>query len=360
MRTFGIEEEFFLIRPDTGYPADLTRRGHEEIVNRGGGNERIHTELLACQLETSTPVLTHRDEAILAVSQTRSKLNKAAHEVGLQLLGLGTPPQIRPVPATVSAADRYYAINEFSPGIAAEHYIAGTHVHVGVEDQDAGVVALNSLRPWLPLLTALGANSPYWRGIDSGFASWRTIQIRRWSVQGIPPYFAGTQDYLARMDLMLASDVLLDAGHIGWGARLSTNFPTVEVRVADAQLSTSETILLALVIRALVSTGLHHGPEAPTVAPEAFDLAHWQAAKFGIQGNHYNLRTGTKTSTAGMLEDLMAYIKDALVETNDLDYVQNALERIMREGNGAMAQRRFFHTGGFDNVLAQSAIRMLA
>ncbi len=359
MRTFGIEEEFFLVRPDTGYPAAPTRRVQEQIMNLGAGNGSIRPELLACQIESCTPVLTQREEAIESVSRARGELSSAAREVGLQLLGIGTPPRIPGVPATVSASDRYYAIHDFCPGIAAEHYIAGTHVHVGVEDRDAGVAAVNSLRPWLPLLTALGANSPYWRGSDSGFASWRTIQNRRWSVQGIPPFFAGSSDYDRRLDFILASDVVLDSGHIGWGAHLSPRNPAVEIRVPDAQLGTSDVVLLALVVRALVSTGLRNPPKESPAPPEAFDLAHWQAAKFGTQGNHYNLMAGTKTSMSGMLAVLHAYIKPALAETGDTEYVQEGLERIMREGNGAVSQRRFFHAGGFAEVLEQSAARLL-
>ncbi|GAA5229004.1 carboxylate-amine ligase [Paeniglutamicibacter antarcticus] len=355
MRTFGIEEEFFFIRPDTGYPAAPPQSLHEQIEELDAGNDTIHSELLACQLETSSPVFTHSQEAIDSVSRMRRTLSGLAAEAGLQLHALGTPPRIQPTAATISASDRYHAINKFCPAIAAEHYIGSTHVHVGVEDLESGVKALNSLRPWLPLLTALGANSPYWRGADTGFASWRAIHNRRWSVQGIPPYFAGPEDYSERMEFLLSSDVVLDDGHIGWGARLSTKYPTVEVRVADAQLQTADTVLLALIIRALVTTGLGRASAVPTAPPEVYDVAHWQAAKFGIQGNHLNLRTGTKTSMAAMFEELLIYTKDALAQSEDTGYVANGLERIMRQGNGAMVQRQHFHAGGFSEVLERSA-----
>src|SRR6185312_13293371 len=96
--------------------------------------------------------------------------------------------------------------------------------------------------------------------------------------------FADARDYLARMEYLLASDVVLDAGHIGWGARLSTRFPTAEIRVADAQLCASDVVVLALVMRALVSAGIHSPARIPDPAPEALDIAQWQAAKFGTRG----------------------------------------------------------------------------
>ncbi|MFL4474415.1 YbdK family carboxylate-amine ligase [Paeniglutamicibacter sp. MACA_103] len=359
MRTFGIEEEFFLVHPETRLPVVPGRRVHNELLAVAGGGNSVHPEFMACQVESSTPVCTRREEALEAVTSTRRELSAVARGAGLYLVGLGAPPQIAMGAGAVHANDRYYAINEFCGAITAEHYLSGAHVHVGIEDLDSGIEAMNSLRPWLPLLTALGANSPFWRGVDSSFASWRSVQYRRWSIQGIPPYFADAQDYLRRMEFMLASDVVLDSGHICWGARLSTSYPTLEIRVADAQVSASDTVLLALVMRALVSAGIHSPRPVPNPAPEALDLAHWQAAKFGIRGNHYDLFTGTKCSMDRSLDALLRYIGTELAATGDSDYVGAGLERIMREGNGAVAQRRHFRAGGFDAVLAEADARLL-
>lgn len=359
MRTFGIEEEFFLIHPETGLPAAPMRHVYNELMAVAGGGSIMHPEFMVCQVESSTPICTRREEAIESVSATRRELSAVAREAGLYLIGLGTPPRIPMGPGAVHASERYYAINEFCGAITAEHFLSGAHVHVGVEDLDSGVEALNSIRPWLPLLTALGANSPFWRGVDSGFASWRSIQYRRWSIQGIPPYFTDAHDYRRRMDFMLASDVVLDSGHICWGARLSTNYPTLEIRVADAQMSASDTILLALLMRALVSAGLHSPGRMPNPAPEALEMAHWQAAKFGTRGNHYDLLTATKCSVDRRLDALLEYVGAELEATGDTEYVGAGLARIMREGNGAVAQRRYFHSGGFDAVLSQANARLL-
>ncbi|MBV1779745.1 YbdK family carboxylate-amine ligase [Paeniglutamicibacter sp. ABSL32-1] len=359
MRTFGIEEEFFLIHPETALPAIPWRHVYNALMAVAGGGSRMHPEFMACQVESNTPICTRREEAIEAVSTTRRELSKVAREAGLYLIGLGSPPQIPLGPGAIHASERYQAINEFCGGITAEHYLSGVHVHVGIEDLPSGVEALNSLRPWLPLLTALGANSPFWRGADSSFSSWRSIQYRRWSIQGIPPFFTDAQDYLRRMEFMLGSDVVLDAGHICWGARLSTRYPTLEIRVADAQVGTSNTVLLALVMRALVSAGIHSPRPVPNPPPEAVDMAQWQAAKFGIRGNHYDLLTGSKCSMDRSLDALLRYIGTELEATGDTEYVGTGLARIMREGNGAVAQRRSFRAGGFEAVLAEADARLL-
>jgi carboxylate-amine ligase len=359
VRTFGIEEEFFLIHPETGLPAIPRRHVYNQLMALNGGGSLTHPEFLSCQVERSTPICTTRDEAIELVTAARRELSAVAREAGLHLVGLGAPPRVPMGPAVVHASERYYSISEFCGSITAEHYLCGTHVHVGIEDQAAGVEAMNSIRPWLPLLTALGANSPYWRGADSGFASWRTIQYRRWSIQGIPPHFTDAQDYLRRMEFLLSSDVVLDQGHIGWGARLSARYPTLEIRVADAQVSASDVVLLALLARALVSAGINSPGRSPNPAPEALDMAQWQAAKFGIRGNQYDLLTGTKCSMDRRLEALLQYIGPELEATSDTDYVVAGLARIMREGNGAVAQRRFFRHGGFEALLSESATRLV-
>lgn len=358
MRTFGIEEEFFLIDPETGLPATPRRRVYNELMALDGGGSLTHPEFLTCQVERSTRICTTRAEALASVTAARRELSAVARGAGLRLVGLGTAPRIPMGPAAVHANERYYSINEFCAGITAEHYLCGTHVHVGIEDLATGVEAMNSLRPWLPLLTALGANSPFWRGVDSNFASWRTIQYRRWSVQGIPPYFEDAQDYLRRMEFMLASDVVLDSGHIGWGARLSTRYPTVEIRVADAQVGANDVVLLALLMRALVSAGVGSPGRVPNPPPEVLDLAQWQAAKFGIRGNQYDLVAGTKCSMERRLDALLQYVGAELEATGDAEYVGAGLARIMREGNGAVAQRRFFHGGGFDALLSEADARI--
>lgn len=117
------------------------------------------------------------------------------------------------------------------------------------------------------------------------FASWRSTQYRKWSVQGIQPHFVDASDYDQRLGFMLSSDVVLDAGHIGWAARLSERFPTVEVRISDAQPCPEHSLLLALLVRALVGTFLSHPDKSSSPHPEVLDLAYWQAAKNGMTGN---------------------------------------------------------------------------
>lgn len=358
MRTFGIEEEFFIIEPLTGLPCAPPARARAQLMALTAGGSTTVGEFLACQLESNSPAFTARDEAITGIRGYRRALSRAVRDLGYRVVALGTPPVIPEAPAVVSAGDRYRAITSLCEGIASEHYLSGLHVHVGVEDRESGVIALNELRRWLPVLTACGSNSPYWRGSDTGFASWRNIHYRRWAIQGIPPHFADASDYDRRMKFMLDSDVVLDPGHISWGARLSTHCPTIEVRVADTQMSASNTVLLALIVRSLVDTGLNGAPPVTPPPAENLDLALWQAAKFGLQGNHLNPLDGSKTSALNMLHSLMDHIRPALKTNGDEDYAAAGVARLLEEGTGAGIQRRHHQHGGFRAVLegAEAAI----
>lgn len=356
MRTFGIEEEFFVVEPLTGLPSVPHASARSELLALSVDGTGTRSEFLACQLEGVGPICTEGLEALESAQMYRKALAHAAKDWGYHAVALGTPPRISTAPAVVSSGDRYRAIHSLCAGLATAHYLSGLHVHVQVDDLDSGIVALNQLRRWLPALTACGANSPYWRGHDTGFASWRTIRYRQWALQGIPPYFSDAQEYTDRMRFVLDADIVLDPGHVRWGARLSPSFPTIEVRVADTQMKASNSILLALIIRSLVDASLTGEPEGFQPMPEAIDIAQWQSAKFGLDGNNFDPADGRKTSAAGMMHRLVEYIRDALKRNGDYEYVISGLSGILQQGTGASIQRRHFKQGGFTAVLEEAAL----
>ena len=354
MRTFGIEEEFLLVDPASGLPgteaAALVAALGAPADPRGG---RGQAELLTCQIEGATGVSTSLGQAREALLDFRHRIGAAAAAAGLAVAGTGAAPLL-PVrsPAATTGTPRYRRIGEITALVGAEQYVNGTHVHVGIQDREEGVRILNGLRPWLGTLAALAANSPFWQGRDSGFASWRLVHYRRWSVQGCPPWFADAGDYARRLAALTATDVVLDAGHVGWAARLSAHLPTVEVRVADAQLEAADSLLLAALIRALVST-VAEDPSLPSDdgtrhAPELLDVGLWQAARYGLDGNlvdHREAGSGQRAA-AVQLHSLMRYVSPALRQAGDLDFVSTGIRRVEQTGTGARRQRLAAAQGG--------------
>ena len=324
--TFGIEEEFLLIDPLTGLPAGSPEVMHAlHMPPRHGYTASV--ELLDAQIESSTRICTTREEALDSLLEFRVRLAAAASAAGLAVAATGAAPRILDGPAALTRTDRYRQMGELAGGIVHEQYVNGTHIHIGIPTRDDGVRILNGLRPWLALLGAVGANSPYWHGRDSSFASWRMVHYRRWSVQGCPPLFADAADYARRLQVLLDTDVVPDAGHVGWAARLSENFPTVEVRIADAQLEARDSLLLAAVVRGLVNT-LAVTAAAPAPDPELLDVGLWQAARFGLTGNLISHPAGS-VPAAGHLAALLDFIAPALEETGDSDFVAAGAARLL-------------------------------
>ena len=355
MVTFGIEEEYLLLDPSTALPRFVSdevaalMEGSPEI-----DNEDIQAELLTCQLETSTPPCHSASEALEALLAFRTELSRAALKARTRAASVGTAPRMETAFPQVTDKRRYHQLSDSARAIVADQYVNGLHVHVAIPDKEAGVQALNRIRPWLPAVVALGANSPFWQDRSSGFESWRTISYRRWPVQGLPPVFEDAADYEARVQHLVDTGVIIDRGVITWVARLSENYPTLEVRAADAQLEARDSVLLATLIRALVLTAVEDaasGRAYPDPRPEILDAALWQAARAGLTGQLIHPQTGRLTPADDVVDALLAGISPALGDARDAGFVREELARIRRTGTGSQRQRRAEETGGLPALL---------
>ncbi|MCY0903590.1 carboxylate-amine ligase [Arthrobacter sp. H14-L1] len=378
MVTFGIEEEYLLVDPATGLPKFISSEVSARLqasVHVDDGD--IQHELLACQLETSTPPCHTAQEALESLLAFRGELSKAAHKSLARAASTGAAPKMDEAPPEITDDRRYHRLRGSARAIVADQYVNGLHVHVNVPDKEAGVRALNRIRPWLPTLVALSANSPFWQDRDSGFESWRTISYRRWPVQGIPPVFNGAADYEDRVQHLIDTGVIIDRGVITWVARLSENYPTLEVRACDAQLEARDSVLLAVLIRALVTTALN-GPSQPDPAhpgsapagsapagsapagsayagqqltPELLDAALWQAARHGLSEDLIHPATGRLAPAADVTAALLALVQPALVEAGDSEFAADGLARMVERGTGSVRQRRARDQGGLPALL---------
>ncbi|MSR99281.1 YbdK family carboxylate-amine ligase [Arthrobacter sp. BL-252-APC-1A] len=361
MATFGIEEEFLLVDPATGLPTPRAEEMSRALAAQPAFPATDppvpvgQSEFLACQLETSTIICDTLDDAAVSLLGARTAIAAAAASTGIGVVPSGAAPRIADTPAEVTGTERYRAMGKLTGAVAGEHYVNGTHIHVAVPDRDSGINALNKLRPWLSTLAALAGNSPFWRGLDTDFSSWRLIHYRRWSVQGCPPEFADASDYDRRLARLLGSDAVLDSGHIGWAARLSEHYPTVEVRVGDAQLEAADSVLLAAVVRGLVLSNSAAPDSHPD--PELLDAGLWQAARYGLGGRLMGV-LGDSSAAAEQVDALVDHIRPVLDENGDLAYVLAGVQRMLTEGTGAVRQRAAYAAGGWNGLtgLYESAL----
>ncbi|WP_101653130.1 carboxylate-amine ligase [Brevibacterium ihuae] len=359
MTTFGIEEEYLLIDRDTGLPAspspEQTRTLHALEVAGGSAT----AEWFTCQLEYNSPVHTETGPALSKLLGFRRALAATADRMGFAVAALGTAPDHPRSPSEVSPGAHYSAVAELAPRFAVDHHVNGLHVHVGLADIATGVRALNGLRPWLPVLVALGANSPVWQGADTGFASWRTIHYRRWLVNGIPPRFHDLADYESRVAALVALDAVPDRNCLGWIVRLSPRYGTLEIRASDAQLRAGQTVALASLARALVVMSLA-APLPGDPPPELLDTACWQAARFGLSGTLLDPVSGTQQPAEAVVLGLLQRARPHFSDDADRECAEAGIARLLGQGSGAARQRRALGAGGLPGLLDFAAAELTA
>ena len=359
--TVGVEEEFLLVDPRTGEPAPRNTEVAAEAETRG---VTLQLELSSCQVETTSSVATTSAQLGEELAGLRRTAAQAAKASGVRLLALALPPAT-PHKFPVTDTPRYRRIGAQFGMIAHEQGICGCHVHVQVPDRAAAIQVSNWLRPWLPSLLALSANSAMYRNADSGYASWRSVLWSRWPTAGAPPFFASIDEYDRTVHMLTDTGVILDQDMIYWDVRPSANFPTVEVRVADVPATVAETVLLATLIRAAVMTALDErgrGDDGGRLSPIALRAGYWKAAHDGLSGHTLDLVHGRGAVPAreqlGMLVRRMRPALDALGEH---DRVVAELDRIAAQGNGAMRQLRAWRKRGeVMDVIAEAAATTLS
>ncbi|MFI7602099.1 glutamate--cysteine ligase [Actinoplanes sp. NPDC049681] len=341
--TLGVEEEFLLLDPGTGQNAPVVEKVLAALPDAVRGQSRL--EFRHSMLEMATPVCTGLADLTRQLTELRRAAAEAAEEAGARLVAVGATPIADPVREPTDNA-RFHAIARHYGPIAHDAAVCGCHVHVGVPDPETAVRVSNRLRPWLPVLQALTANSPFYAGADTGHASWRSIQLRRWPALGPTPHFSSAEDYDRTVAALVASGTMLDESMILWYARPSATYPTVEIRVADVCPTVEDAVLLAGLVRALVVTVTEaDGPEF-RIPDHLLEAAHWNAAHTGLDTTLLDARTGVPWPAWELVGDLVELVTPALRGLGDLEVVAAQLDRIRAEGTGAARQRRAFAEGG--------------
>ncbi|WP_395309160.1 glutamate--cysteine ligase [Mycobacterium sp. AMU20-3851] len=339
--TFGVEEEFLLVDPDCGEPVPLNTR--VAVLAEDDGVD-LQLELTSCQVETATEVSDNTADLRAQLTRLRRIAGDAANKAGARLLAAGLPPTV-PHEFPITESERYGRIADRFGMVAHEQGICGCHVHVAVPDRDAAIQVSNRLRPWLPLLLGMTANSAIYRNDDSGYASFRQVLWSRWPSAGPPPHFDSAEDYDAAVQRMQDIGAMLDDGMVYWDIRPSANFPTVEVRVADVPATVADTVLHATLTRAAVMTALdeeRRGVPLPDVRAHELAGAYWSSARYGLDGPAVDpFSDGGKGTgpAADLLRALVDRIAPALRTVGDFEFVEDELARLFERGNGAQRQR---------------------
>ncbi|MEV8503511.1 glutamate--cysteine ligase [Actinoplanes sp. NPDC051475] len=341
--TLGVEEEFLLLDPETGQNAPVVEKVIAALPDAVRGQSRL--EFRHSMLEMVTPVCTGLADLTRQLTSLRRAAAEAAEEAGARLVAVGATPIADPVREPTDNA-RFHAIARHYGPIAYDAAVCGCHVHVGVPDRDTAIRVSNRLRPWLPVLQALTANSPFYAGSDTGHASWRSIQLTRWPALGPTPHFDSAEDYDRTVAVLVSSGTMLDHSMILWYARPSATYPTVEIRVADVCPTAEDAVLLAGLVRALVATVSTADGPAPRIPDHLLEAAHWNAAHTAMDAALLDACTGVTRPAWELVGDLVELVTPALRRLGDAELVAAQLERIREQGTGAARQRRALEAGG--------------
>lgn len=341
-RTIGVEEELLVVDLADGRPRPV---GDPVVATAGptaSGDDPggLAHELKREQVELNTSPATDLSAIRADLHRLRARLAEAANEHGLGLAALGTSPvAVESVPTRDERYERM--VREY--GLTMRELLAnGCHVHVAVRSREEGVGVLDRIRPWLAVLTALSCNSPYWQGEDTGYASYRQRVWSRLPSAGPTEPFGDPAGYDRAIEQTIACGAAIDDGMVYLDARLSRDYPTVELRVADVCADVDDAVLVAALGRGLVETAARHWAAGEPPADVRVGLlrgAAWRAARSGVSNELVDTLGATTAPAAEMVERLVAHVEPALRRYGDLDRTWAAARRVLAKGTGADRQR---------------------
>jgi glutamate---cysteine ligase / carboxylate-amine ligase len=344
--TMGVEEEYQIIDPVTH---ELSSSSHTLLPTAQQHlGEKAQPELQLAQVEAATPVCQTLQEVRQELIKMRRGMITAAQQDGKQLGAAATHPFSHWKSQRITPEERYLGIVEYYRHLAREP-IFGCHVHIGLADREVALRVMNRARIWLAPLLALAANSPFWLGDDTGYASFRTLMWSRWPTSGQPQFFRSLDDYNALLQALIQTGFIEDATKIYWDIRLSERFPTIEFRVTDCCLTIDESVMIVGLIRAIVQTCytyIQQSKPAPDVRPELLRAAHWQAARYGIEGELIDVVAQRSLPAATLIEQLLTTLQPALEAEKSWEEVVGLIRTTLQQGNGAIRQRRAYQRNG--------------
>ncbi len=300
----------------------------------------IKPELMESVCEIATTPVDNTAVAGVQLRALRSAVQVAAERRGIAIGSAGTHPFALWEDQRISARPRYRDLISGLQFVARQEIIFGIHVHVGVDDPDKAVHVTNGMRVHVPLLLALSANSPFWRGDSTGLDSTRTPIFRAFPRNGIPPRYDDFADWTRRIEFMMSSKVIGDYTYLWYDVRPHPNFGTVEVRCMDSQTRVEHTLGIAALIQAMVKELSEHyeaGKELSRYPYEMLDENKWLAARHGLGAQLVDLPDRARVPVPDLARRVIDRLHphaEELGSAAELDH----LEDILENGNGASRQ----------------------
>ena len=355
--TVGVEEEYQIVDATTLALRPRAPRILPDAARELGGE--VQPELLESQIEIGTPVCTTLEEVRAELTRLRTTVDDAARRADSRIVAIATHPFSDWLGQTITAQERYERLERDFQQIAREQLICGCHVHVCIPDPERCVEVMDRVRGWLPTLLALSANSPFWSGFDTGYASYRAEVFSRFPATGIPTAMGNRAGYDSVVADLKAVGAIDDGSFLYWDVRPSTKFETLEFRVADVVLSVDEAVMIAALCRSLARTesrAVEEGRPAVRPRPEVLQAARWRASRYGLDGELVDVFGLRARPSASCVAALLDHVRPDLEDHREWDEVHGLVEWVLAAGNGAARQRAAAERAGSLRAVVELAV----
>jgi carboxylate-amine ligase len=343
--TIGVEEELMLVERDS---LDLAPVIHE-VLGLLAGDDRFASELRAAQIEIITPVCATAADACRALGQARKHLVETLNG-SWHILASGTHP-FSTRHGEITEAARYRKIADEYVWAATRSLVCGLHIHVAVAGASRSLAVYNALRSYLPELAALGANSAFAEGVDTGMASIRPKFNEVYPRSGIPPAFRTWEELVCFVAWGRRGGLFPDATHFWWEMRPHPVHGTIEIRVVDTQTRVEDATAIVAVVQALVgmlAERFDEGRPLPVHDTHWISENAWRAHRYGVRGWIVDLDSGERVPTRDRLASLFDELEPYAERFEGSSQLRDA--RALLAGNGADRERYVHRREGVEGL----------
>src|SRR5271165_1472518 len=351
--TVGVEEEFSILDPRT---LDLVPR-FEELRAAAESDvvlsQSITGELICSEIEIISGIGTDLHDALARQRDRRGRLFALAAAQGVALGATGTHPWADYRAQEIIDTEHYRRVEEGLKYVAWRNNTFSLHVHLGLRDIDRAVRVCDRLRPVLPLLLAISANSPYLDGLHTGLHSARTQSFTKSFPRcGVPDAFGGWRAYREYIEFLVRTNSIVEFTQVWWSVRPHFSFGTVEVRICDAQATAQESDALASLMVACIAQAARDVDEGIPFSDPAARLIEenmWRAIRFGLDGRLIDLAAGVEYPAREAIERLLEWTAPVRSELG--------IDPTFPEANGAQRQRRMVESGAAPEEVFAASVK---
>ena len=341
--TIGIEEEYQIVDPKTrelkSYITELLEAGKMTL------REQVKAELHQSIVEVGTKVCTSAQEARAELVRLRQGVMELAGRNGLKIAAAGTHPFSSWMEQEITPFERYAGVKQDMQILAQQLLIFGTHVHIGIEDQDFLIDAMNVVRYFMPHVLCLSTSSPFWIGQETGLKSYRSIIFRNFPRTGIPPVFPSFADFVQYRDTLVKTRCIPDGSKIWFDVRPNYNYPTLEFRICDVATRVDEATCIAAIFQALIFKLWKLRRDNMTFRQYSHALIEenkWRAVRYGLDGKLIDFGKQAELPARELIREMIEwFIGDVMDELGSRKEIEYAY-RILEEGTSADRQLAVF------------------